>query len=507
MTEAVDTVGAMLTTESANGWRVDRLPFAWSKRHGVTLDPDRHEVLHTEQAPASALAEAVRLAGTGLNWRALDKEAFGDALSRIYERDASEAQRIAEDAGESILLEDLAQAVPNAGDLLEQEDDAPIIRLINAILTEALRRQSSDVHIETFESHLVVRLRVDGQLREVLRPKRQLAPLLVSRIKVMAELDIAEKRVPQDGRISLRVAGREIDVRVSTMPTAEGERVVMRLLEKQGTRLTLPHLGMASSDLERLRKLTGRPHGILLVTGPTGSGKTTTLYASLSEVNTTNLNVLTVEDPIEYQLSGIGQTQVNLKADLTFAVGLRAILRQDPDVIMVGEIRDAETADIAIRASLTGHLVLSTLHTNTAIGAVTRLVDMGVTPWLLASSLNGVMAQRLVRKLCPSCRVQRPPSAREREFIRALGGDESLLTWHPVGCDRCAGEGYLGRTGIYELIEFDQSLRGLIHDQASEADLEREARKSCPSIRTDAYEKVKAGITSVDEAIRVTAEV
>ncbi len=488
-------------------WRIERLPFAWSKRHQVTLDPAKREVLYVKDAHVSALAEAARLAGPRLAWRVLLPEAFSEALSGIYERDASEAQRIAEDAGESLLLEDLAQAVPNAGDLLEQEDDAPIIRLINAILTEALRRQSSDVHVETFESDLVVRLRVDGQLREVLRPKRALAPLLVSRIKVMAELDIAEKRVPQDGRISLRVAGREIDVRVSTMPTAEGERVVMRLLEKQGTRLTLPRLGMAPQDLNRLRSLTGRPHGILLVTGPTGSGKTTTLYASLSEVDTTSLNVLTVEDPIEYQLSGIGQTQVNLKADLSFAVGLRAILRQDPDVIMVGEIRDTETADIAIRASLTGHLVLSTLHTNTAIGAVTRLVDMGITPWLLASSLNGVMAQRLVRKLCPHCRTLQAPNAREREFIRAAGGDEGKEVWQPVGCDHCAGEGYLGRTGIYELIEFDQTLRGLVHDQVSESELEQAARIHCPSIRDDAYAKVKDGITSVDEAIRVTAEV
>ncbi len=484
-----------------------RLPFAWSKRHRVTLDPGKREVLHVQDAQVSALAEAARLAGPHIAWRVLDDDMFSEALSGIYERDASEAQRIAEDAGESLLLEDLAQAVPNAGDLLEQEDDAPIIRLINAILTEALRRQSSDVHVETFENDLVVRLRVDGQLREVLRPKRALAPLLVSRIKVMAELDIAEKRVPQDGRISLRVAGREIDVRVSTMPTAEGERVVMRLLEKQGTRLTLPHLGMAAQDLKRLRSLTSRPHGILLVTGPTGSGKTTTLYASLSEIDTSSLNVLTVEDPIEYQLSGIGQTQVNLKANLSFALGLRAILRQDPDVIMVGEIRDTETADIAIRASLTGHLVLSTLHTNTAIGAVTRLVDMGITPWLLASSLNGVMAQRLVRRLCPHCRALQAPNAREREFIRAAGGDENAQVWHPVGCEQCAGEGYLGRTGIYELIEFDRTLRSLVHDQASESELERAARKACPSIRDDAYVKVKEGITSVDEAIRVTAEV
>ncbi len=488
-------------------WRVNRLPFVWAKRHGVMLDPASKEILYLHRASATSLCEASRLSGNGANWRVLDEEAFSEALSSVYERDASEAQQIAEDAGESLLLENLAEAVPNAGDLLEQEDDAPIIRLINAILTEALRRHASDVHVETFEQDLVVRLRVDGQLREVLRPKRQLAPLLVSRIKVMAELDIAEKRVPQDGRISLRVAGREIDVRVSTIPTAEGERVVLRLLEKQGTRLMLPNLGMSQGNLARLRELTRRPHGILLVTGPTGSGKTTTLYASLSEVDTASLNVLTVEDPIEYQLDSIGQTQVNLKANLTFAVGLRAILRQDPDVIMVGEIRDTETADIAIRASLTGHLVLSTLHTNTAIGAVTRLIDMAIAPWLLSSSLNGVMAQRLVRKLCIHCRAPSTPELREREFLRDFGEGEDAEVWHPIGCEHCAGEGYLGRSGIYELIEFDDILRGLIHDQASESDLERAARKRCPSIREDAYAKVKAGITSVDEALRVTAQI
>lgn len=488
-------------------WRVSRLPFVWAKRHGVALDPVSGEVLYLHGACVTALSEARRVSNNGFGWRVLDEEAFSEALSAIYERDASEAQQIAEDAGESLLLENLAEAVPNAGDLLEQEDDAPIIRLINAILTEALRRHASDVHVETFEQDLVVRLRVDGRLREVLRPKRQLAPLLVSRIKVMAELDIAEKRVPQDGRISLRVAGREIDVRVSTIPTAEGERVVLRLLEKQGTRLMLPNLGMSPGNLARLRDLTRRPHGILLVTGPTGSGKTTTLYASLSEVDTASLNVLTVEDPIEYQLGGIGQTQVNLKANLTFAVGLRAILRQDPDVIMVGEIRDTETADIAIRASLTGHLVLSTLHTNTAIGAVTRLIDMDIAPWLLSSSLNGVMAQRLVRKLCIHCRTLSAPEPREREFMREFGEGEEHQVWRPVGCELCAGEGYAGRSGIYELIAFDETLRGLIHDQASESELERAARTRCPSIREDAYAKVKSGVTSVDEALRVTAEV
>src|SRR5690606_36785375 len=314
------------------------------------------------------------------------------------------------------------------------------------------------IHLETFERRLVVRFRVDGVLREVVQPKRELAPLLVSRIKVMAKLDIAEKRVPQDGRISLKVGGREIDIRVSTMPSSAGERVVLRLLDKEGGRLNLDVLGMPSTLRSQLTELLLRPHGILLVTGPTGSGKTTTLYAGLSEINDQTRNILTVEDPIEYNLEGIGQTQVNVKADMTFARGLRAMLRQDPDVVMVGEIRDRETAEIAVQASLTGHLVLSTLHTNSAVGALTRLRDMGIEQFLLASSLIGVLAQRLVRVLCPYCKESRKAGPMEQTFLGLSGAS----VYHAVGCVQCNQTGYRGRTGIYELLVVDESIRQMI---------------------------------------------
>ncbi|MCL4140601.1 UNVERIFIED_CONTAM: hypothetical protein GTU68_009997 [Idotea baltica] len=304
--------------------------------------------------------------------------------------------------------------MPGTEDLLEGEDDAPIIKLINATLSEAIKEGASDIHIETFEKQLVIRFRVDGVLREVLSPNRKLSSLLVSRIKVMAKLDIAEKRVPQDGRISLRIAGRAIDVRVSTMPSSYGERVVMRLLDKNNAKLDLVDLGMTSTNQEKFAELLRKPHGIILVTGPTGSGKSTTLYAGLTDINSKDRNILTVEDPIEYELQGVGQTQVNTKVDMTFARGLRAILRQDPDVVMIGEIRDLETAEIAVQASLTGHLVISTLHTNTASGAITRMEDMGIEPFLLSSSLLAVISQRLVRTLCSSCKIDYTPDATEK---------------------------------------------------------------------------------------------
>ncbi|MDO9322245.1 MAG: ATPase, T2SS/T4P/T4SS family, partial [Pseudomonas sp.] len=360
-------------------------------------------------------------------------------------------------------------------------------------------------HVETFEKRLVIRFRIDGILREMVQPKRELAALLVSRIKVMAKLDIAEKRVPQDGRMSLRVGGREVDIRVSTLPSANGERVVMRLLDKQAGRLTLQHLGMSERDRSLMTEAVKKPHGIILVTGPTGSGKTTTLYASLVSLNDGTRNILTVEDPIEYHLEGIGQTQVNSKVEMTFARGLRAILRQDPDVVMIGEIRDKETAEIAVQASLTGHLVLSTLHTNTAIGAVTRLVDMGIEPFLLSSSLLGVLAQRLVRVLCPSCKQPYQADAAECALV---GGDLAAPpTLHrAVGCNECRQLGYRGRTGIYELVMFDDALRTLVHNGASEQEMTRHARRFGPSIRDDGMRKVREGATTLEEVLRVTRE-
>jgi general secretion pathway protein E len=326
--------------------------------------------------------------------------------------------------------------------------------------------------------------------------------LLISRIKVMARLDIAEKRVPQDGRISLRIGGREVDVRVSTLPANFGERVVLRLLDKQAGRLKLEKLGLAPHTLDALQQTVGKPHGIFLVTGPTGSGKTTTLYGSLAELNGNTINVLTVEDPIEYSLPGIGQTQVNNKADMTFARGLRAILRQDPDVVMVGEIRDLETAEIAVQASLTGHLVMSTLHTNTAVGAVTRLIDMGVEPFLLSSSLIGVLAQRLVRVLCHECREPRKANAVEASFLQ----DPDATVYEARGCAACSQTGFSGRTGIYEMVAVDETMRQLIHDSASEQELARYARSLAPSISDDGKRKVLAGVTSVEEVLRVSLD-
>ncbi|CAD5109757.1 type II secretion system ATPase GspE [Zestomonas carbonaria] len=483
-----------------------RLPFSFAKRHGVVLlnESGQLRLGHRATVELTALSEAQRFAGRRLPLQRLSAEDFERALGLAYQHDSASMQ-LAEDIGGNLDLAALADQVPETEDLLEQEDDAPIIRLINAILGEAIKENASDIHLETFEKRLVVRFRVDGILREVLEPKRELAALLVSRVKVMAKLDIAEKRVPQDGRISLRVGGREVDIRVSTLPSANGERVVLRLLDKQAGRLTLQHLGMSERDRQLMEETVRKPHGILLVTGPTGSGKTTTLYASLVSLNDRTRNILTVEDPIEYHLEGIGQTQVNTKVDMTFARGLRAILRQDPDVVMVGEIRDRETAEIAVQASLTGHLVLSTLHTNSAIGAITRLVDMGVEPFLLSSSLLGVLAQRLVRVLCPHCREAYQAGEAE---CRALGVsvDEPAQLYHARGCAQCNQQGYRGRTGIYELVVFDETMRTLVHNAAGEQEMTRHARSLGPSIREDGRRKVLDGVTTLEEVLRVTRE-
>lgn len=495
-------------TQGINNPIGKRLPYAFAKRHQVLLNwqDSIPTVLYCSKTPQEALLETQRFCDQPIQFERWDDEPFQAELTRAYGEGSTSAQSLAEGIGDNLDLSSLADAVPEAEDLMEQEDEAPIIRLINALLTEAIRQNASDIHIETFESRLVVRLRVDGVLREVLQPKRALAPLLVSRIKVMAKLDIAEKRIPQDGRIALKVAGREVDIRVSTMPASDGERVVLRLLDKQAGRLELSALGMRSADKQRMDALLHRPHGIILVTGPTGSGKTTTLYAGLSRIQDGNKNILTIEDPIEYNLEGIGQTQVNLKADMTFARGLRAILRQDPDVVMIGEIRDLETAQIGIQASLTGHLVMSTLHTNTAIGAITRLEDMGVEPFLLSSSLIGVLAQRLVRVLCPECKT--PHTADESECsLLGVDSSEPPTLYRAVGCDHCNQQGYKGRTGIYELINIDDTLRTLIHNRASEAELTTQARKSSDSIYRDGCELVLAGKTTLEEILRVTQEV
>ena len=483
-----------------------KLPFAFARRFGVVLVPDQSqqvlEVCAKSQPSLSTLAEIRRHVRRKIKLRVVTSEEFDELLSAAYATDSSEAKQMVEDLGEEMDLASLASALPETEDLLEQQDDAPIIRLINALLAQAIRENASDVHIETFEQALVVRFRVDGVMREVVRPRRELASLLISRIKVMGRLDIAEKRVPQDGRISLRIGGREVDVRVSTLPANFGERVVLRLLDKQAGRLKLEKLGLAPHTLNALQGIVRKPHGIFLVTGPTGSGKTTTLYGSLAELNGSAINVLTVEDPIEYSLPGIGQTQVNNKADMTFARGLRAILRQDPDVVMVGEIRDLETAEIAVQASLTGHLVMSTLHTNTAVGAVTRLIDMGVEPFLLSSSLIGVLAQRLVRVICHECREPRPASPTELAFLQ----ERAANIYEAKGCAACSYSGFSGRTGIYEMVVVDETMRQLIHDAASEQELARYARSMAPSIGEDGKRKILAGQTTVEEVLRVSLD-
>ena len=424
-------------------------------------------------------------------------EEFENRLRRIYETEgvAIPLRGLKETAD----LAHLADALPEQSDLLESRDDAPIIQLVNALLTQAVKENASDIHVEPFENRVVVRFRVDGMLREVLESKLAVAPQLVSRIKVMAKLDIAERRLPQDGRISLRIAGRSVDVRVSTLPSGHGERVVMRILDRQAGRLNLKNLGMDANTRGKMSELIHEPYGIILVTGPTGSGKTTTLYAALDQLNDKSLNILTVEDPIEYYIDGIGQTQVNTKIDMTFAIGLRAILRQDPDVVLVGEIRDLETAQVAVQASLTGHLVLSTLHTNTAVGAIMRLVDMGIEPFLLASSLIGVLAQRLVRTLDHENCESAPATELERGILEVKPADAAPAVYH-VGHK----PGYRGRTGIYELVAVDDQMRKMIHDGDAEQDIEHYARTLTPSIRDDAIAKVLAGETTVEELLRET---
>lgn len=480
------------------------LPYGFARRHSILLVSEHDEfVLYYAIMPSpSVIAEARRCCQGPVKLKSLPEEPLKQKLSEIYS-DAGATREVMEGLGDDMDLASLADSVPETEDLLEQEDDAPIIRLINGILSDAIKREASDIHIETFENRLIVRFRVDGVMQEVLQPKRALAPLLVSRIKVMAKLDIAEKRTPQDGRIALKVGGREVDVRVSTLPSNHGERVVMRLLDKQAGRLNLNQLGMDDFNNRLLKSVIFKPHGIVLVTGPTGSGKTTTLYASLADLNDSSRNILTVEDPIEYSLPGVGQTQVNSKADMTFARGLRAILRQDPDVVMIGEIRDLETAGIAVEASLTGHLVLSTLHTNTAVGAMTRLQDMGVEPFLLASSLLGVVAQRLVRVLCQECREPYQADNAEKELL-GQPLEVPLTLYHPKGCPTCAGNGYRSRRGIYEIVKVNDEMRTLIHDNVGEIELEKHARSRSPSIRQDGIKKVLQGITTVEEVLRVT---
>ena len=461
------------------------LPYAYAREHELLLE-DKDGVLSLWTTPTpdlNAWSEVSRMtASTGIEqFHVLSAAELRQKISSVYATGESSAATVAHEVQSDVDLTRMMQELPGVEDLLEAADDAPIIRLLNALLTQAAKEGASDIHIEPYERHSSVRFRIDGTLREVVQPHRGLHAALISRLKIMADLDIAEKRLPQDGRISLRLGQRAIDVRVSTLAGAHGERAVLRLLDKSESRLSLASVGMGGQTLTRFGRLIEQPHGIILVTGPTGSGKTTTLYSALQTLDAQTQNILTVEDPIEYELPGVGQTQVNPKIDLTFAKALRAILRQDPDVIMIGEIRDFETAQIAIQASLTGHLVLATLHTNDACSAVTRLMDMGVEPFLLSSSLLGALAQRLVRRVCPVCSAK--------------------------GCESCHQTGYQGRTGIFELLSVDAHMRELIHNQASEAELKRAALSGGMQLmREDGQRLVDEGVTTLEELVRVTRD-
>ncbi|MBZ6379792.1 type II secretion system protein GspE [Pacificimonas flava] len=482
---------------------IQGLPYAFAKRHGVlVLDSSGAEVSVglREGSDPRALLEVRRALGREITMRFVPPREFESLLGEQYGARGLDADTVSGELAEAGDLGALADDLPAAADLLESNDDAPVIKLINGILAEAIRDGASDIHVEPFESALTVRLRVDGVLKEVLRLPPKVAPLVTSRIKVMARLDIAERRVPQDGRISLTLGGRELDVRVSTLPSRGGERVVMRILDKEQAELAPSDLGMPDAMLHVFREALSEPNGIVLVTGPTGSGKTTSLYAGLRMLNDGERNILTVEDPVEYSVEGIGQTQVNTKVGMSFAAGLRAILRQDPDVVMVGEIRDHETAEIAVQASLTGHLVLSTVHTNDAVGAITRLKDLGVEPFLMASSLRLVVAQRLVRQLCPSCAVPHQATAAE---AAPLGLETGVTIHQAAGCGDCGNTGFRGRIGVFEMIRIDKDLRELMLSGADEGVIARHAFSSQPNMSASARRLVLEGRTTVEEAVRI----
>lgn len=469
-----------------------RIPFAYARDHQVLLkrqsisdaagqEKDVFTLIHSPATDLSILHEICRMVGSVKRVEKSSDEVM-EAINATYSQGDLDASQVLDEVEDTLDLSRLLQEMPVSMDLLETNDDAPVIRMINSILKQAIHAEASDIHLEAFERKSVVRFRVDGNLRDIVDMRRDLHAALVSRIKIMASLDIAEKRMPQDGRISLRIGGKAIDVRVSTLPTSHGERVVMRLLEKNYERLDLKTLGMAEDTFTSFDQLIHRPHGIVLVTGPTGSGKTTTLYGALLRLRNKTNNIMTVEDPIEYNLDGIGQTQVNPRIDMNFARALRAILRQDPDIVMIGEIRDIETAQIAVQASLTGHLVLATLHTNDAPSAVTRLIDMGIEPFLLSSTLLGVLGQRLIRLKCQACQG--------------------------VGCATCGESGYSGRAGIYELMSTNETIKELIHNRVPESEIRKQATANgMRSLAEDCQRWVNSGQTTIEEKLRVTGTV
>lgn len=494
------------------------IPYPFAKAKGIVLvnyTDEGAEVALREGASAEALTEVRRVLGVKVRASIISAETFEKLLTQAYSQNAG-AAGLADDIESDLDLSKLLQELPEVEDLLEADDGAPVIRMINAILTQALSANASDVHIEPYETRSVVRFRIDGAMRNIVEPHRGLHAAMVSRLKVMAQLDIAEKRLPQDGRITLRIAGKAVDVRVSTLPTGHGERAVLRILEKDSSRMNLSSLGMSNYTLDDIDQLIHQPHGIILVTGPTGSGKTTTLYSALSRVDASKLNIMTVEDPIEYDLAQIAQTQVNARIEMTFAKALRSILRQDPDVIMIGEIRDVETAQIAVQASLTGHLVLATLHTNDAVSAVARLMDMGVEPFLLASSLSGVLAQRLVRLLCPHCKQGAMSDETELDLMNAhlinikqnpLKLMRPQLIYRAIGCEHCYHTGYNGRTGIYELLIMDDTLKRAVHDRSAEQIIRQHAlAQGMLDLRADGMRWVIDGATSLEELLSVTRD-
>lgn len=475
------------------------LPYGFAKRFGVVVtgadDGGVHVGLRRGEDPR-VLSEVRRVVVRPLIVDVVEPARFDKLLSENYALQGFTAEAM----GGNDELGLLVDSIPSAEDLLDTQDDAPIIRLINGLIAEAARQGVSDIHVEPYESALIIRMRADGQLTERHRLPANVASMVVSRIKVMARLDIAERRLPQDGRIGLTLGGKSLDVRVSTLPSRAGERVVLRLLDKDNAGIDLDALGMPAPIDRGFRSALAEPNGIVLVTGPTGSGKTTTLYAGLRLLNDGSRNILTVEDPVEYAMDGIGQTQVNPKVGLSFAAGLRAILRQDPDTVMVGEIRDSETAEIAIQASLTGHLVLSSVHTNDAAGAITRLRDMGIEPFLLASTLRAVIAQRLVRRLCPKCRVPHPADA---AVASLLGIAPGTVIWAAVGCEGCDGNGFAGRVGVFEAIRITDEIRRLILDGGDEVAMARQAFAGSPDLAAAARAMVVAGTTTPEEAVRV----
>ena len=492
-----------------------KIPINFAKQTRIiplTEEPDGIAVAIADPLDTAAMDHARLLLGGAVSPRVALGSTIVDAINAVYDRSVNEAEQLVGEM-ESADLDELASELEEPQDLLDTDDEAPIIRLVNSLLFRAAKERASDIHIEPMDRELVVRFRIDGVLQEVIKPPKRYQASIISRVKIMAQLNIAEKRLPQDGRIRIKLAGRDIDIRVSSIPTAHGERIVMRLLDKNATLLDLAEIGMGPQALDGMGAVIQRSHGIILVTGPTGSGKTTTLYGALSRINTPELNILTAEDPVEYQLKGIGQMAVQEKIGLTFAAGLRSFLRQDPDVIMVGEIRDKETAEIAIQASLTGHLVFSTVHTNDSAGAVTRLVEMGVEPFLVASSLTAVLAQRLVRRLCPDCKELYTPTDEELQNI-GLEGRQELLTeygvaqiYRAVGCPNCNMKGFRGRTGIYEFLLVDEEIRRLVLENVDSNTIKKAAiSKGMLTLLDDGARKVATGETAVAEVLTVTQE-